>query len=80
MLSVVYRGKGDFALLEKPLPKLQDERDAIVRVTLSSICSSDLHIKHGNQAEELIRIYSCWDRTERYAVMQTWYSSGRKPL
>ena len=48
MLSVVYRGKGDFALLEKPMPKLVDEKDAIVRVTLSSICSSDLHIKHGS--------------------------------
>ena len=48
MLSVVYRGKGDFALLEKPVPELLDEKDAIVRVTLSSICSSDLHIKHGS--------------------------------
>ena len=25
-----------------------DERDAIVKVTLASICSSDLHIKHGS--------------------------------
>ena len=48
MLSVVYRGKGDFALLDKPLPQLQDEKDAIVRVTLSSICQSDIHIKHGS--------------------------------
>ena len=29
MLSVVYRGKGDFALLEKPMPKLLDEKDAL---------------------------------------------------
>ena len=48
MLSVVYRGKGDFALLDKPLPRLLDEKDAIVRVTLSSICQSDIHIKHGS--------------------------------
>ena len=26
---------------------MKDTRDAIVRVTLSSICTSDLHIKHG---------------------------------
>ena len=39
---------GRFALLEKPKPSLQDPGDAIVRVTLSSICTSDLHIKHGN--------------------------------
>ena len=29
-------------------PVLQHERDAIVKVTLASICSSDLHIKHGS--------------------------------
>lgn len=32
----------------KPKPELEDPKDAIVRVTLSSICSSDLHIKHGS--------------------------------
>lgn len=48
MLTYVYKRKGDFALTEKPRPTLQHERDAIVRVTLASICSSDLHIKHGS--------------------------------
>ena len=32
----------------KPKPVVSDQRDAIVRVTLSSICTSDLHIKHGS--------------------------------
>ena len=36
------------ALIEKPKPVLLDARDAIVRVTLASICTSDLHIKHGS--------------------------------
>ena len=35
------------SLKEKEKPTLQSEDDAIVRVTLASICSSDLHIKHG---------------------------------
>ncbi len=35
-------------MIEKDKPVLQDSRDAIVRVTLSSICTSDLHIKHGS--------------------------------
>ncbi len=48
MLAYTYRGKGDLALLNKPRPQLMHPRDAIVRVTLSSICSSDLHIKHGS--------------------------------
>ena len=43
-----YVEKGKFKLLDKPVPKLSDARDAIVRVTMSSICSSDLHIKHGS--------------------------------
>ena len=34
--------------MDKPKPVLKDERDAIVRVTLGSICTSDLHIKHGS--------------------------------
>lgn len=34
--------------MDKPEPQIVDPRDAIVRVTLSSICTSDLHIKHGS--------------------------------
>ena len=48
MLAYTYIKQGTFALMEKPKPTLQDDRDAIVRVTLSSICTSDLHIKHGS--------------------------------
>ena len=48
MLAYTYVERGKFALLEKPKPVLLDERDAIVRVTLASICTSDLHIKHGS--------------------------------
>ena len=48
MLAYTYVEPGHFALLDKPKPVLRDVRDAIVRVTLSSICTSDLHIKHGS--------------------------------
>lgn len=47
MKAVVYKGNGRIALEERPKPALLDERDAIVEVTLTTICSSDLHIKHG---------------------------------
>ncbi|MBE6935543.1 MAG: alcohol dehydrogenase [Ruminococcaceae bacterium] len=47
MLTYTYQEPGVFALQEKPLPQIRDPRDAVVRVTLASICSSDLHIKHG---------------------------------
>lgn len=48
MLAYTYIDKGNFSLTDKPVPEISDERDAVVRVTLSSICSSDLHIKHGS--------------------------------
>ncbi len=47
MLAYTYLAEGKFGLTEKEKPALADDRDAIVRVTLASICSSDLHIKHG---------------------------------
>lgn len=48
MLAYTYVEKGKFELREKEKPVLRDEKDAIVKVTLSSICTSDLHIKHGS--------------------------------
>ena len=48
MQTYTYVSKGKFELKEKPKPLLMHERDAIVKVTLASICSSDLHIKHGS--------------------------------
>ena len=48
MLAYTYIEHGRFGLLDKPKPELKDSRDAIVRVTLGSVCTSDLHIKHGS--------------------------------
>ena len=47
MKALVWKEKGKVELCDRPMPKLQDPRDAIVRVTRASICSSDLHIIHG---------------------------------
>ena len=47
MKALTYTASGRFELIEKPKPEIIDPKDAIVRVTLSSICSSDLHILHG---------------------------------
>ena len=47
MKAVVYKGNGQIALEERPIPKIIDGRDAIMQVTLTTICSSDIHIKHG---------------------------------
>ena len=47
MRAVVYRGPGDIRLEECPTPSVRDPEDAIVRVTTTSICGSDLHVLHG---------------------------------
>ncbi len=38
---------GKIEMVEKPFPKIQNNTDAIVKVALSSICTSDLHIIRG---------------------------------
>ena len=48
MKAYTYIDKGLFALQEKPEPRILDPKDAIVKVTLASICTSDLHIKQGS--------------------------------
>ena len=48
MKALVHDGNGHIALENRPEPQLQSPTDAIVRVTRSTICTSDLHIKHGS--------------------------------
>lgn len=48
MKALTYLERGRFAVTEKPKPVVTDPCDAVVRVTLGSICTSDLHIKHGS--------------------------------
>ena len=48
MLAYTYMEKGVFELKEKSKPMLKEGQDAIVKVTLASICASDLHIKYGS--------------------------------
>lgn len=48
MKGYTYIDDGKFDFTDKAKPELQSPKDAVVRVTLSSICTSDLHIKHGS--------------------------------
>lgn len=48
MKAYTYLEKGRFGLIDKLEPQIEDPKDAIVRVTLGSICTSDLHIRHGS--------------------------------
>ncbi|MDQ4082087.1 MAG: glutathione-dependent formaldehyde dehydrogenase, partial [Actinomycetota bacterium] len=43
MKAVVWHGKEDVRVDDVPDPSLQESTDAIVRVTSTAICGSDLH-------------------------------------
>ena len=48
MKALVYRGPSNKGLEEKPKPELQALGDAIVRMTRTTICGTDLHILKGD--------------------------------
>lgn len=50
MKAIVFHGIGDIRLDEVPEPRLQEPTDAIVRLTVSAICGTDLHFVRGTMA------------------------------
>ena len=48
MKALVYHGPGKRAWEEKPQPTITDASDAVVRITTSTICGTDLHILKGD--------------------------------
>jgi threonine dehydrogenase-like Zn-dependent dehydrogenase len=47
MKAIVFRGVGDIRLEDVPEPKIEQSMDAIVRITASAICGTDLHFVRG---------------------------------
>ena len=47
MKALTWHGKGDIRCDNVPDPKIQDGRDAIIKVTSCAICGSDLHLFDG---------------------------------
>jgi alcohol dehydrogenase len=48
MKALVYQGPGKKALLERPKPEIADPGDAVIRMTKTTICGTDLHILKGD--------------------------------
>jgi alcohol dehydrogenase len=48
MKALVYLGPGKKSLADRPMPKISAPTDAIVRVTKTTICGTDLHILKGD--------------------------------
>ncbi|HTK82832.1 MAG TPA: zinc-dependent alcohol dehydrogenase family protein [Bacteroidota bacterium] len=51
MNALVFLGPGKKSWQEKPKPALRDETDAIVKITTTTICGTDLHILKGDVPE-----------------------------
>src|SRR3981189_282940 len=47
MKALCWHGKGDLRCESRPDPKIEQPRDAIIKVTACAICGSDLHIYDG---------------------------------
>ena len=52
MRAAIYRGPGDIAVEEVPKPEIREPTDAIVRVTHTAICGSDLRFYRGESDRE----------------------------
>ena len=50
MKALVYRGPGTKVLEDRPKPELVAPTDAIVKITKTTICGTDLHILKGDVA------------------------------
>ena len=51
MKAVVWKGVGDIGVENVPDPKIEEPTDAIVRLTASAICGTDLHFIRGTVGE-----------------------------
>jgi threonine dehydrogenase-like Zn-dependent dehydrogenase len=50
MKAVVFHAVGDIRVDEVPEPQIQDPTDAIVRLTSSAVCGTDLHFVRGTMS------------------------------
>jgi threonine dehydrogenase-like Zn-dependent dehydrogenase len=50
MKAVVFHGIGDIRLDDVSEPKIEEQTDAVVRLTASAICGTDLHMIRGTFA------------------------------
>ncbi|KAL2438851.1 Medium chain reductase/dehydrogenase ucsI [Exophiala dermatitidis] len=52
MQAVVFKGKLQVAVEQRPIPKIQDPQDVIVKVRYTALCGSELHLFRGHEPAE----------------------------
>ena len=50
MNALVYKAIGEFKLEERPKPRIQQATDAIIKLSKTTLCGTDLHIGKGDVA------------------------------
>jgi glutathione-independent formaldehyde dehydrogenase len=77
MKAIVYNGPRDVQVKDMPDPKIKHPNDAIVKVTTTNICGSDLHMYEGRTSlkpgtiighENLGEVVECGDAVARLKV------------
>lgn len=48
MKALIYKGPGQKALEDRPMPDIESAGDAVVKITKTTICGTDLHILKGD--------------------------------
>ncbi|MGF6612802.1 threonine dehydrogenase-like Zn-dependent dehydrogenase [Paraburkholderia sp. WSM4175] len=76
MKAVVFHGIGDFRLDDVPDPQLQQPADALVRLTSSAICGTDLHMVRGTLGEMESGTILGYERAGDIAQCDTASSTG----
>ena len=75
MKAVCWDGTTDVAVERVPDPEILNPRDAIVRVTSTAICGSDLHLLDGfipdHEAAATSSATSSWARSSRSVAAST---------
>lgn len=51
MKALIWHGKKDVRVVDKPRPVITDQRDILLRITSTTVCGSDLHLYSGNMAD-----------------------------
>ncbi|KAK2767435.1 putative secondary metabolism biosynthetic enzyme [Arachnomyces sp. PD_36] len=49
MRAVVFKGPYEVTVEERPVPKIQEENDIVVKVIYTALCGSELHVFRGHQ-------------------------------
>lgn len=49
MRAVIFKGAYKVELVDRPVPKVKDDTDIVVKVMYSALCGSEMHVFRGHQ-------------------------------